>query len=793
MEDIAALVATALIARGAEALASRGTKAVMALATLVRKRFARNAAEAEVVRGALEHPDDAARRVQLVDLLAEAMRQDPTFAEELRAHWRSAAADFRNELSGTVIGPSVQAGIVRDMHFYGVPSADLPSPRQLPPLPSYFTGRIDQLSQLDALLDLDSPGVAVLTGIGGVGKTALSVVWAHRVQGHFADGQLYADLGGYSGSEPVDPGEVLGMFLRAMGIAPQDVPATLAEQVSMYRSCTAIRSLLVILDDVVSPAQARVLRPASASSRMVVTSRGRLDGLVAEGALLIRVGPLDSADSVALLTHTLGASRVADARSAHALAEVCGGLPLALRVTAGRLTTRPRLSLERMVDELGEEKTRLPRLSIVDGASMLGVFDVSYRSLDPFAARLYRRLALHPGPEFGLGLAAAALGTCDDSAVVPADIVDQLVAASLLEEVGDDRFRFHDLLRLHAKRMLEEDESQVDRDQTLLAVLEWYWYAAARADQIVMPYRRRLPYQLRLLPEHLPILADRGAALAWLEQERVNLVAAGRSALAAGHHELAWQLSDVLWPLLLVSKHYRDRIEVDRRGVAAAEAWGNTWAQADMHKRLGRACTTAGEFAAAEQHLRTSVELYRKVDDARGAVDAQEGLAALYRDSGQEGRAVDLLRHTLAANRALNDDRCLGLTLITLGGLLTTLDRPAEALGLLLEAKDVFDRLADVDPYNRVRVTIGLASAYSRIGDLSRAEVAATEAARRMDELGSAFERAEALDLLGEIAQRRGDTDGARSHFHAAFDIFTALGSARAGRVRSRLVDLGVD
>jgi len=678
----------------------------------------------------------------------------------------------RNELSGTVIGPSVQSGTIRDVHFHGAPAPELPAPRQLPPVPTHFAGRLDELALLDGLLDPDAPPVAVLTGTGGVGKTALALVWAHRVRDRYPGGQLYTDLGG---------------FLRAFGIAPKDIPVTLAERVAMYRSCTAERSLLVLLDDVLSPAQARVLRPASAASRVLVTSRGRLDGLVAEGAQLIGVGPLDTADSVAVLTRTLGAARIAGhERSAQALAQLCGGLPVALRVTAGRLATRPRVSLARMVDELTDEDTRLSRLSIVDAVSVPLVFEVSYRSLDPTAAQLYRRLALHPGPDFGLGPVAAVLA----GGAEPDEVVDELVAASLLQEIDEGRFRFHDLLRLHAKRMVSMDETVPERDAARLAILEWYWAAASRADRIVTPYRRRLPYRPVSPAEHQPALADRAAALAWLERERVNLVMAGRCALEYGRYELAWQLSDVVWPLLLIGRHHRDRMEVDRRGVAAAQAWGHSWAEADMRKRLGQACTTAGEFVEAEGHLTKAVELYREADDARGVVDAQEGLAALYRDSGREDAAVELFRQTLAANQELGDDRCVGLTLISLGRLLLSRGRPEEALGLLREATDIFDRLAEVDPYNRVRVTIAVAGAYLGIGDLSRAEAAATGAAARMGELGSAYERAQALDLLGQIARRRGDPGGARRHFHAALDIFTALGSARAGQLRRQLIDL---
>jgi len=696
-------------------------------------------------------------------------------------------AESRNKLSGTVFGPSVQSGSIRDVHIHGVSARRLPVPRQLPPVPVHFTGRGAELAQLDALLDPDGPPVVVVTGTGGVGKTAVAVAWAHRVSERFPGGQLYADLGGYSGGEPVDPAEVLGRFLRALGVPPQDVPATLAEQVALYRTCTADRMLLVVADNALSPAQARVLRPASAGSRMVVTSRGRLEGIVAEGALLVEVGLLSAGESVALLARPLGAERTSgDHEALAALAELCGRLPVALRVAAGRLATRPRLSPARMVAELAEETTRLPRLSTVDGVSVAAVFDGSYGSLDPTAALLYRRLALHPGPDFDAGPAAALL-TEDEE---PSTALDDLTAANLLAETGTDRFRFHDLLRLHAKQTGEADDPPPVRDAARLAILEWYWLGADRADRLVTPYRRRLPYQPLARPRGLPAFSDRPQALAWLELERVNLLAAGRAAQEHGHHELAWHLSDVLWPLLLTAKHYADRVEIDERGIAAARAWSHAWAEADMHKRAGLAGTTLGHLADAEAHLETAIQLFLEADDPRGVVDAQEALAALYRESGRIEDAADLLRQTLAANRILRDDRCTGLSLISLGRVLSTMDRPDEALGVLQEATGIFGRLREVDPYNQVRADLALADAYTRLGDLVRAEGPAADAAHRMAELGSEYERAQALDLLGQIARGRGDPGQARRHFVAALDIFTALGSARAGRLRDQLAEL---
>jgi tetratricopeptide (TPR) repeat protein len=246
-----------------------------------------------------------------------------------------------------------------------------------------------------------------------------------------------------------------------------------------------------------------------------------------------------------------------------------------------------------------------------------------------------------------------------------------------------------------------------------------------------------------------------------------------------------------MWPLFLYRKHDRDRLEVDRRGVDAARRWGNVWAEADMHKRLGRVCTTVGRFAAADRHIRAAIDLCGKVGDARGGLDAREGLASLYRDTGREEEAAELLAEVLAANRELNEPRPIGLTLISLGMSLSRLGRPAQARTLLLEAKEVFADLEAVDPYNSVRVTLGLAVAYLGTGDLDAAERAAAEAERQMTALGSEHERAEALHLLGRVAHRRGDLDRARDLHRSALEIFEALGSSREADVRASLEHVG--
>ncbi|MER7007199.1 NB-ARC domain-containing protein [Dactylosporangium sp. NPDC000555] len=671
------------------------------------------------------------------------------------------------------------------MHLHQAPARSA-VPRQLPPPAPHFTSRTGELAQLDTLLGRGGAMPAILTGPGGIGKTALALQWAHSVKHRFPDGQLYVDLDGFSDNEPVDPGVALTMFLRGLGVAPQHVPGTPAEQSALYRSITADRSVLVILDNARTPSQVRGLVPASATSAVVVTSRSRLAGLVPGGARIIDVPPLRARDSVALLARAVGGARIARERGgAQDLADICGGLPLALLVAAARLAARPRLSVARVAVELANEATRLEGLSVPEGLSVRAAFDLSYRTLNSDAATLYRRLSLHPGVDFGSGVVDA-LATAAGCAGARAPI-EALLQASLLQERHEERFRFHDLVRLHARLKAQEDDAG-DRDAAVLTMAEWYLAAARRADAVLTPYRTGPSYAAATEPASLPRFGGRDDALRWLDRERANLIAASRVALELGNAALAWHLSDALWPLLLfVKPPLRERLEVDSRGVAAARLWGEPAAEAVMLRRLSRVLTKLGDYAAAESHAHAAIRRYGDAGDPRGRLDAQQDLASVYRESGREERAAAMLFGVLAGYRRLGDSRGVGLTLIGLGMLLPGLGRAAEAVVLLREARAAFGDAAVADPYNGVRVTLGLAGALLATGDLPAAERAAAEAARGMRDLGASHEQAEALALLGRIALRRDDAGAARRHYRAAMELFAAAGSPRASAVRAEL------
>ncbi|MBB5895671.1 ATP-binding protein [Kutzneria kofuensis] len=668
-----------------------------------------------------------------------------------------------------------------------------PLPRQLLPAPVHFTGRRAELAALDDMLIEAQAGeyplVVVLTGQGGVGKTALALQWAHARRNRFPDGELHADLAGFGGSDPVPPSEILGAFLRTLGVDPQRMPVGLSEQAALFRSVTADRKLLVFLDDAFSAAQVRLALPASPGCAVVVTSRHRLTGLAADGARILEVEPLTSAAAVRLLARTVGDDRVdRQPDQAQSLVDLCGGLPIAVRVAAARLASRPKWSVARVVTELSDERRRLDALSAPGQVSVLASFDLSYRALSDAEATLYRRQGLQPGAEFGVGPACAVLTGADPA--VARKLLGELVEVSMVEEVGEDRFRLHDLLRLHAREQCVRHDGDDERAAALRAVVEWYLAAAGRADRLVSPSRRRLPYAFAAEPVELPEFAGRDEALDWLDGERVNLIAAGRAAMEQGWAELAWQLSDVMWPLLLYRKHYLDRLEIDRRGVAAARTWGNVFAEADMLKRLGRVCAILGRRDEAEQCFRLSMDCARSIDDDRGVADAQEGLALLHLESGQPEPAIDEFRSLAATNRRLGAARSLGLTLINLGTALSAAGRHREALDVLAEAPAVFAGLDVADPYNEARVLVARGRAAAGAGDTDMARETATRALSELAALGSPAGVAESHEVLADIARRCGDVADAVEHLRAAVEIFTTLRSWRLPAARNLLNDL---
>jgi hypothetical protein len=383
-------------------------------------------------------------------------------------------ATTENAMHGTVVGPAVQAGAIHGgVHFHAASAAEHRAPRQLMAPPAVLVGRDPEIAELDRLRRRGHP-LIVLTGYGGVGKTFLARRWAHDVRESYPDGQLSIDLNGFSESDPVDPGEALSLFLLAYGTDPASLPASLPALAGLYRSRTADRATLIVLDNAFSAAQVRALLPASRSSLVIVTSRQQLTGLIPDGAAIVQVGPLNTADSVTLMSRIIGEARVeAESAQAEELARLCDGLPLTLSVITARLARRPWLRLAQVAGELVGRRDSVLALQGTER-----VFDLSYRMLEPAIGALYRRLSVNPGPEFGPGPVAALLAESTSPAPTGhgADsAIDLLLEASLMEEIGELRFRMHNLLLLHAKHRFAAEETPEQRGRAAKAVLEWYF------------------------------------------------------------------------------------------------------------------------------------------------------------------------------------------------------------------------------------------------------------------------------------------------------------------------------
>lgn len=697
-----------------------------------------------------------------------------------------------NDLSGQVLGPAVLARDIQSLIVAAAPAAPAGPPRQLPPAPACFVNRDQERERLRALLDQpgrrDRPAVAVLCGVGGVGKSSVLSAWAHEVRERFADGQLYADLGALRQDGGVEVSDVLGGFLRALGVPEQWIPPSLAERAALFRSRTADRSMLILLDDVEHSAQITPLLPAASGSAVVATSKWLLEEMAVEGAAVLPIAPLTADAGARLLAAMAGAARVeAEPAAVHALVELCGGLPIALRVAGARLAARPSLRVAALLARLADESARLDELTGMPGGvggvgGVRAIWDAAYHDLPASAARLYRLLAAHPGPSFTLGAAAALAG--QDESVAAAD-VERLRRANLVDEDEQGRLHLHDLLRLHAREHAAADpDGQRDENAALARCVRWYLVRAEAADRTIMGPRR-----LRLAPsrpesEAAPF-ASAQDALAWFDAERVNLVWCVRAAAGREWDALCWQLCEPLWVLFLHRKHYADWLTTHRLAVEAATRLDDACAQARMRCQLSRAYLELDRVDDALAEVSAAREAMAGCDLPALAASVLEFTGKARMAAGEHAAAADLFQRSLAVNESINNTRGVALQLYHLGQTLDLTGRHREAIATLERAAALAEELNDARTGWRVATSLGRARLHAGEVESARAalDAAISAAARR----GVAHDAALALEVLAEVCAAAGQPELTRRHLAAAADVYAAAGNPRAELVRARL------
>ncbi|MGW1758988.1 AfsR/SARP family transcriptional regulator [Streptomyces mirabilis] len=599
-------------------------------------------------------------RVRLRDQLGV----DP--GEELR---RVYEAVLRQD-DARLLGPA--APVARTLSH--PPRDSAPSaPAELPHGAAGFAGRTEELAQLHALLPTErSQGAAntvVISAIGGaagIGKTALAVHWAHQVRDRFPDGQLYVNLHGFDHDrQPLEPGEVLELLLRSLGLAASEIPANEEGQARVYRTLLADRRLLILLDNAASAEQVRPLLPGSPSCCVVVTSRNRLGDLVArDGAHSMPLDLLLSAEARALLSEALGADRLAaEPLAVDELIRLCGSLPLALRVAAARLAGDPGLRLADLVTEMSEG-SRLEALE-PDGdenSPLRAAFSVSYRVLAPAARRLFRLLGLFPGPEFTAEVTSALLDTPQPQA---RRLLSALTAAHLIEPVTVGRYRFHDLLREYAQERALVEETQANRGAALERLLIWYLHAARAASGTwLFP---ELPPELRAYDQQdMPSPAEDSQ---WLEAERVNLLAVINHAARNGPRPVAWHLTSVLLGHFWLHLPRATWLATAQTALDAATAEADLYGQAAMQNSLGVIRWDWGHARQAMDHHARALDISRELGWATGEAAALDGrgcvewsMARL--DSAHEHIAAGLRIAREVGNRDVEAFGLLGLGMV---------------------------------------------------------------------------------------------------------------------------------
>jgi tetratricopeptide (TPR) repeat protein len=680
---------------------------------------------------------------------------------------------------GAVIGSSmVQAGTIHGgVHFHAPPGVPV-VPQQLPPPPSRFAGRARELEAITERFSThigDGPPVIVLRGQTGVGKSAVALRWLHQFHDTFPDGRLYAELTQPDG-KPVPVSTVLGLFLRALGIAPDRVPATETERISLFRTLTADKTLALLLDDVYSAAQVRAVLPTSGRCAALVTTRKNAVGLLTFGADELLITPMDDEDALDLLRAYLGDVLVdADPDTAHQLVHLCAGLPMALCVAAALTASRPRHTMRRMVERLSDDDRRLDLLS-VDDASVRAALDVSYQDLSPQAAAVYRALGAHPGTRVTLELVAAAAVQHPDDA---ADAMDELLDANLLADLTSwdadpdcvAAYRLHDLARLHAR---DEAMTAGEFDQVAERVDSWFEFVATAAGTIVMPARRKLPVQ-RSSDRHEVLLpagfGRRQVALRWFDDHLADLIAVMRDAAERGNHEVACRLGDAVQPLFTIHKNYPEAVAAGEIALASAIAWPDPGAEHNMRKRLARTYATLGEFDKARLHGTAMLDAADRRGDRSRQGSAHKALGMLAARSGSHAEAMTSFDRTVTLYRELGKTRSVGLVLIERGASLIALDELRQAGQELTQARQLLATLDPPDDYNAARAEILLSAALSSQGDHEHAHRFADHALTVFDALGSLHEKVRAHRVMADNLDRQGRVVEAVEHRVAAVAI----------------------
>jgi DNA-binding SARP family transcriptional activator len=658
-----------------------------------------------------------------------------------------------------------------------VTPAPLTQTRQLPADTRRFVGRGEELRQLDALSS-GPDRLVLIVGVAGVGKTALAVRWAHRSAAHFPDGQIVLDMRGFDRATRMRPSEALSHLLLSLGVPAEKIPISLDAQVARYRSAIAGKRMLVVLDNVAEPDEVRPLLPGDPGCLVVVTSRDRLGGLVAmNDARRLTLDVLPPTKAVELLSLVAGRDPGQEDQEALAeLARLCGHLPLALRIAAGRMADNPHHTARRHVTELAT-RGRLAQLRVDNDeqATVRTQFDLSYQTLPPRAQRMFRLLGLVPSPAGVTTGAAAALATAPLAEVE--QLLDTLARVHLIKAVDADRFSCHDLLVEYAAELAATEDSAATRAEAIQRLLDFHLNATDRCAALTYAPMTGLP-RLPLAPGVSPAtIADAVQARDWMRREWDNVVAALTFAAAHGHHPMVWHLADALRGVMYQQATPPEWLSILETGLTAARKQQDQLGEAAMHYGLGIVHWRMGELQESVKEFRRALLRYRRAGWASGESQVLRTMGVSLADLGQMRQAIRAFSRAVAIDREIGNRFGERVNLINLGAAYDQLGDVAKASQSYLIGLPM---LREVGHRNGEAVVLGnLGKLRHGQGYLDEAQDLLQQSLAVAREIGSRPQEASALVYLGGVHRDAGRYERATAVLLAGLEVNEQVGDRR--------------
>jgi DNA-binding SARP family transcriptional activator len=684
-----------------------------------------------------------------------------------------------------------------------------PSPAQLPLEAPGFSGRLAELDRMLAIIAPARPGpsdsaaadpgsgsdrpatvqIIAIAGTAGVGKTALAIRFARQVAKRYPDGQLYVNLRGFDPSgSAVNPDDALRYFLDAFAVPPQRVPADLEARAALFRSMLDGKQVLIVLDNARDADQVRPLLPGSPGSLVVVTSRSQLTGLVAaEGAAPISLGVLADAEAYELLSRRLGPAIVAaEPQAAAELITLCARLPLALSVAVAQAVTRPGLSLAALAAELMDARSRLEMLDAGDAATdVRAVLSWSYEQLSAPAARMFRLLGLHPGPDVSLPAAASLAGIPRTGANAT---LRELTWAHMVAEHLPGRFTFHDLLRAYASYQAETYDTEAERKAAMYRSLDHYLHTAHAGAMQANSIRKALdltPPEPGAVPEEF---SGRGQALAWFDAETPVLLGLLAHVVASGDDTYVWQIAWTLAPFFYRRGRWHDCIGIQRMALRAAQRLGDPVGLGHAHYELGRALINVAQFNDAQPHLSDALEIFGRLGDGSREAAGHQGFTLLFEQQGHWAEALVHAREALRLVKEVGPASAVASIENGVGWLYAHLGRCEEALVYCQRAlgmqREAGYRGGEADTWDSLGYT------HRRMGDHPQAAACYRRAVDVYHEIGDRYHEAGALIGLGDTQLDMADGPAARDCWQRALTILDSMPHQDAEQARARLRDL---